>query len=92
MLLKDRIVDIDKDFFKKVILQLNPTIFFVARHNFIYLLFIILLPGTQFFGHCYSCDTGLFKGNRYLPTDDSFHEQMYSTLDLCYFLSKNMNF
>jgi hypothetical protein len=34
MLLKDRIVDFAKDFFTKGILQLNPTIFLVAKHFF----------------------------------------------------------
>jgi hypothetical protein len=49
MLLKDRIVDIAKDFFNKGILQLNPTIFLVDKHFFMDLLFIFLLPGALVF-------------------------------------------
>jgi hypothetical protein len=77
---------------KKGILQLNPTIFLVAKNFFMNLLFIILLPGAQVFGHCNSFDTGLFNVDRYLLTDDSFHEQKYRTVDLCYFPFKSMNF
>jgi hypothetical protein len=36
--------------------------------------------------------TVYFNVDRYLPNDDGFHEQMYSMLQLCYFLSKNIKF
>jgi hypothetical protein len=49
MLLKDRIVDFAKDFFNKGILQLNLTIFLVAKHFFMDFKFIILLPGALVF-------------------------------------------
>jgi hypothetical protein len=48
---------IAKDFFNKGIVQPNPTIFLVAKHFFMDLLFI-LLPGAKVFGHSHSCDTG----------------------------------
>jgi hypothetical protein len=49
MLLKDRIVAIAKYFFRKGILQINPTIFLVAIYFFMDLLFIIKLPCAQVF-------------------------------------------
>jgi hypothetical protein len=84
MLLKDRIVDFAKDFFTKGILQLNPTKFLIAQHFFMDFYLIILLSGAKIFGIV----TLVTLVDRYLPNDDGFHEQMYSMLHLCYFLSK----